>query len=296
VAEVGLGGRLDATNALNSMLSLITRIALDHVDVLGGDHASIAAEKAGIIRDGGLVVCGADGVALDVIRGAAAARKARFIATQEESSVEDVRVGPNGSSFDFEYAGSRLPAIAISMLGRHQVENARNALVAVYELAGLGLVGLSERPLRRALADASVPGRLQIIDRRPTVVADVAHNPDGASALAAAVAEVFDYDRLIVVLGIMGDKDAGGFLSALADATDLLVLMRPDTPRAADPTDLAVLADELGIPNRVVPTAGAALPAALSEAREADLVLITGSHYTVGDVMVSLGAGRPAQA
>jgi len=296
VAEVGLGGRLDATNALDSMLSVITGIALDHTEVLGPDLASIAGEKAGIVRDGGTVVCGAEGVALEVIRGVAAARGARFVATLEESVVGNVRVGATGSSFDFEYAGARHDALAISMLGRHQVANARNALVALHELDRLGVLRLSEDALRRALLEANVRGRLQVIRRRPTVVADVAHNPDGARALAAALAEVFTYDRLIVVLGVMADKDEGGILSALAGAADLLVLMRPDTPRAADPVQLAAAADELGIPNRVVPEAGAAFRSALSEAGEADLVLVTGSHYTVGDVMVSLGEAAPAPA
>jgi dihydrofolate synthase/folylpolyglutamate synthase len=296
VAEVGLGGRLDATNALDSALSVITRIALDHTDVLGNDHASIAAEKAGIIRDGGVVVCGAEGVALDVIRGVAAARKARFIDTGAESGLSNARIGANGSSFDFEYGGRRYESLELSMLGRHQVANARNALVAVHELAGLGVVTLSEHAVRCGLVEAGVPGRLQIIDRRPTIVADVAHNPDGAAVLAAALAEVFDFDRLIVVLGIMADKDARGFLAAIADMTDSLILMRPATPRAAAPEDVAVFASEFGIPNRVVPSAGAAIQSALAEAGEADLVLITGSHYTVGDVMVSLGVGRPAEA
>lgn len=296
VAEVGLGGRLDATNALDSVLSVITRIALDHTDVLGNDHASIAAEKAGIIRDGGVVVCGVEGVALDVIRGVAAARKARFIDTGAESSVENTRVGANGSSFDFEYCGRRYESLELSMLGRHQIANARNALVAVHEFAGLGAVELSEHAVRRGLVDAGVPGRLQIIDRRPTVVADVAHNPDAAAVLAAAVADVFDFDRLIVVLGIMADKDVRGFLAAIADMTDSLILMRPSTPRAAAPEDVAAVAAEFGIPTRVIPSAGAAIQSALAEAGEADLVLITGSHYTVGDVMVSLGVGRLAEA
>lgn len=297
VAEVGLGGRLDATNALDSALSVITRIALDHTDVLGSDHASIAAEKAGIIRPGGVVVCGAEGVALDVIRGVAAARKARFIDTGLESSVSNTRVGANGSTFDFEYCGRRYESLELSMLGRHQIANARNALVAVHELAGpVGAVALSERAMRRGLVEASVPGRLQIIDRRPTLVADVAHNPDGAAVLAAAIEEVFDFDRLIVVLGIMADKDARGFLAAVADVTDSLVLMRPSTPRAAAPEDVAAVASEFGIRNRVVPSAGAAIQSALAEAGEADLVLVTGSHYTVGDVMVSLGVGRLAEA
>lgn len=296
VAEVGLGGRLDATNALDSALSVITRIALDHTDVLGGSLASIAAEKAGIVRDGGVVVCGAEGDALDVIRGAAAARRARLVDIAAASRLGEARVGANGSVFDVECLGTRYESLRVSMLGRHQIANARAALVALHELAGLGAFRLSEAALRRGLSEAGVLGRLQILERRPTVVADVAHNPDAAAALAAAVDEVFDFDRLIVVLGIMADKDARGFLGALADITDSLVAMRPSTPRAAAPEDVAAAAGELGIPARVVPSAGAALRSALDEAREGDLVLVTGSHYTVGDVLTSLGVGRPAEA
>jgi dihydrofolate synthase/folylpolyglutamate synthase len=296
VAEVGLGGRLDATTALDSVMSVITRIAIDHSEILGTDTAMIAAEKAGIIREGGLVVCGAVGDALDVIRGAAAARRARVVSVAEESAVSGVTVSANGNSFDFEYSAVRLEGVRTSMLGRHQVENARNALTSVAELNRAELVGVSEAAIRAGLAEACCIGRLQIIDRRPTVVADVAHNPDGAAAMMAALPEVFDYERLIAVLGIMGDKDVRGFLAAVADGVDLLVLMRPETERAADPAEVAVLARELGIRCEVVPTGGAAVARALAEATDRDLVLITGSHYTVGDVMTSLGVGQTLDA
>ncbi len=296
VAEAGLGGRLDATNALSSALSVITRIAVDHSEILGSDPASIAAEKAGIIREAGTVVAGADGVALDVMRGVAAAKKARFVSVIESSSVRRVAVGPGGSSFDLEYGASVFQQLSISMLGRHQVSNARNAVVALVELSRLGHVDLDETALRRGLSEASSVGRMQIIDRRPTVVADVAHNPDGARALVASVREVFDYGRLIVVLGIMGDKDVAGFIAEFADAADLMVMTRPDGSRAAVPEVLSEIATEHGIAHRVVPSPGAAVDAALSEALDGDLVLITGSHYTVGDVMASLGVGQALEA
>ena len=292
VAEVGLGGRLDATSALDAALSVITRIAVDHSEILGSDTAMIAAEKAGIIREGGLVVCGATGDALDVVRGAAAAKRARVVSVAEESAVDAVTVSANGSVFDFEYKGLGIDGLTVSMLGRHQIENARNALVSVVELNRAEVVAVSEPAIRAGLAEACCIGRLQIIDRRPTVVADVAHNPDGAVAVMAALSDVFEYERLVAVLGIMVDKDIPGFLAAIADGVDHLILTRPETPRAADPGEVATLARELGIRCTVVPTAGAAVAHALADATEADLVLITGSHYTVGDVMRSLGVGR----
>ncbi len=292
VAEVGLGGRLDATNALDSVLSVITRVAVDHAEVLGSDVAEIAAEKAGIIREDGVVVCGSDGVALEVIRGAAAAKKARFVPVTADAKVSNLSITSTGSTFDLAYRMDAYERLSISMLGRHQAENAVTALVSMHELERLALIEIDDAAIRRGLSEACCIGRMQIIDRRPTVVADVAHNPDGARALVAAIDEVFDYERLIVVLGIMGDKDARGFIAEFAEHTDVAIMTRPASDRAADPEELSAIAADLGLANRVVPSAGAAIESALSEAGEADLVLVTGSHYTVGDVMTSLGVGQ----
>jgi dihydrofolate synthase/folylpolyglutamate synthase len=137
---------------------------------------------------------------------------------------------------------------------------------------------------------------MQIVERRPTIVADVAHNPDGAAALTAALPEIFDYDRLIAVVGIMGDKDLNGILAAFHDRADLVILTRPATERSAELDVLSRVAEELELPHRAVPTPGAAIESALSSAGERDLVLITGSHYTVGDVLTSLGVGHTLDA
>jgi dihydrofolate synthase/folylpolyglutamate synthase len=292
VAEVGLGGRLDATNALDSLLSVITRIAIDHSEVLGSDMAAIASEKAGIIRESGTVVSGATGDAQDVILGVAAARRADFVHVADEAVIDGVTISSNGSTFDLTYGDTSYDNLAVSMLGRHQVDNARVAVVALHELNRLGVFSLRERDLRRGLSEACCMGRMQVIDQRPTIVADVAHNPDGAEALLSSLPDVFDYERLIAVVGIMGDKDVRGFLSAFHDRADLVILTRPASERAADAEALSVVADELGLTHRAVPSAGAALESALSEAGEGDLVLITGSHYTVGDILTSLGVGQ----
>ena len=292
VAEVGLGGRLDATNALDSMLSVITRIAIDHSEVLGSDIAAIASEKAGIIRDAGAVVSGAEGDAVDVIRGVAAARRAKFVSVNDEAPIDSVAISSNGSTFDLEYGEKSYGSLSVSMLGRHQVDNARVAVVALHELDELGVFSLREDAMRRGLSEACCMGRMQVIDQRPTIVADVAHNPDGAEALLSSLPDVFDYDRLIAVVGIMGDKDVRGFLSAFHDRADLVVLTRPASERAADAGALSDIAEELELKHRVVPSAGAELESALSEAGEGDLVLVTGSHYTVGDILTSLGVGQ----
>ncbi len=295
VAEVGLGGRLDATNALDSMLSVITGIALDHVEVLGNDVRRIAAEKAGIIRPDGVVVCGATGDALEIIRGVASALEARFVATREASELTRASIVSTGSIFNFEYGEYAYRNLSTSMLGRHQISNAVNAIVAVHELSRGGLFTLTEPALRSGLSEAMSIGRLQILDRRPTVVADVAHNTEAAYTLAAALGEVFEYDRLIVVLGLMADKDAAGFIGSLADVIDQLILTEPGTARAARAADLAIVAAEYNIEAIAVPSPGAAIARAVSDAAEGDLVLITGSHYTVGDIMKSLGFGEASE-
>jgi dihydrofolate synthase/folylpolyglutamate synthase len=292
VAEVGLGGRLDATNVFDSVLSVITGISVDHAEILGSDIAAIASEKAGIIRDSGVVVTGAADDALGVIRGVAAARRARLVSVLDEARVESVDISSNGSSFDLEYDGTWYEALIVAMLGRHQVQNARTAVVAIHELDELGVLSLDETALRRGLSEACCMGRMQVIDQRPTLVADVAHNPAGAEAILTTLPEVFDYDRMIAVVGIMGDKDLSGFLAAFSDRADLVILTRPATERSADVATLDAVATELSLPHRVVPTAGAALENALSEAHEGDLVLVTGSHYTVGDILTSLGVGQ----
>ena len=296
VAEVGLGGRLDATNAFDSVLSVITRIAVDHAGILGAEPAAIAAEKGGIIREAGVVVCGASGQPADVIRGVAAARKARFIDVQDVLCVERISVTPAGSTFDATYRGRTLEGVGLSTLGRHQVANAATAIVAIHELGRQGIIRVSERGLLSGLIEARSLGRMQIIDRRPTVVADVAHNPDAAAALAKSLPEVFPFDRLFVVLGIMADKDIRGFMAPFRGLADFMVLTRAATDRAAAPDTLAAIADGLEIAHAVVPTPSAAIEKALSRAREGDLVLITGSHYTVGDVMASMGIGQTLEA
>jgi dihydrofolate synthase/folylpolyglutamate synthase len=291
VVEVGMGGAMDATSALDSALSVITSVAVDHTHVLGASVTEIAGKKAGIIRTGGVVVSGATGDALGVIRDAAATRGARFISVAEETEIDRVSVISTGSIFDLAYDATVYNGLSISLLGRHQVANAACAAVVAHELSREGMLDLSEMSLRRGLGESGCVGRMQILDRRPTVVADVAHNPDAANVLVAAVREVFEYDSVVVVLGVMADKDLEGIVSAISDVADFVILTRPSSVRAADPAELAKIAQNHRLEHEIVESPGAAVARALSLAHEADLVLITGSHYTVGDVMISLGIG-----
>ncbi len=291
VVEVGMGGAMDATSALDSILSVITSVAMDHAEILGPTVDEIAGKKAGIIKTSGVVVSGAEGDALGVIRDTAATRGARFISVSEEAEIDRLSVISTGSIFDLTYDGAVYKGLSISFLGRHQVANAICATLVLHELAREGVLDLSEASLRRGLAEAGSIGRMQILDRRPTILVDVAHNPDAIGVLAKAVREVFEYGSVIVVLGVMADKDLEGIMSAISDVAGLVILTRPSSVRAADPAELAKIAEKHRLEYEIVDSPGAAVARALSLAREADLVLITGSHYTVGDAMISLGIG-----
>ena len=264
---------------------------MDHTDILGNTVTEIASKKAGIIRTDGVVVSGAIGSALGVVRDVAATRGARSVSVAEDAKIDRVSIISTGSIFDLSYDEAVYEGLFISLLGRHQVANAACAAVVAHELSREGMLDLSEPSLRRGFAEAGCVGRMQILDRRPTVVADVAHNPDAARALVAAVREVFEYDSVIVVLGVMADKDLEGIMGAISEVAGLVILTRPSSVRAADPAELAKIAEKHRLEYEIVDSPGAAVARALSLAREADLVLITGSHYTVGDAMISLGIG-----
>ncbi len=291
VVEVGMGGAMDATSALDSVLSVITGVAVDHSEILGTTVDEIARKKAGIVRTDGVVVTGAVGSALGVVRDVAATRGARFVSASEEAIVDRVSVISTGSIFDLTYDGAVHKGLSISFLGRHQVANAVCAALVAHELSRDGVIDLSEASLRRGLSEAGSIGRMQILDRRPTILADVAHNPDAANVLAQAVREVFEYGSVIAVLGVMADKDLDGIMSAISDVADVVILTRPSSVRAADPEELARIARSHRLEHEIIESPGAALARAVSMAGEADLVLITGSHYTVGDIMISLGIG-----
>jgi len=302
VLEVGLGGRLDATNVVEPLISVITPISLDHVQILGNTIAEIAREKAGIIKEGGLVVA-ADQTAeaLDVIRGVAAARSARLLVASlhlvdggEELTVaplegrarahprrERTRVvlrGPSGRAYRVE----------LPLLGAHQLSNAATAIAVVEELGRKGFP-VDEGAVERGLAQVRWPGRLEILSREPLVVADGAHNVDSAGKLAAALRESFAYRRLILVLATSADKDVRGIAAALCPAASAVIATRSRHPRAADPARLMEAAREFSPHVEVAPDLQSALALAMALADPADLICVTGSLFIVADAREHFG-------
>ena len=280
VIEVGLGGRLDATNVVRPRVAAITNIALEHQEYLGRTPAEIAREKAGIIKAGVPVVIGAQGEALTVIRETAARLGAPLTVVSESYHWVIRESGLARQIFDLRGPRGRHEGLSIPLAGRHQVENAVLALAVAETLVEHG-ISLDEEAIRRGLAEVKWPGRLQVVQERPRIVLDGAHNPAGAEVLAAFLAERrAEFHRLVLVFGVLKDKDWRAMLAEVGPLADDIILTQPPTARAADPTDLLPVAREFARVT-IASDLTEALRLARASAREEDTILVTGSLYTV---------------
>ncbi len=288
VVETGMGGRLDSTNVITPLVSVITNIELEHAEFLGNTTELIAAEKAGIIKTRVPVVTGAvQPEVVRVIAREAAARQAPLYRLNEDFGPGLV-TAESGQRFDYRGLTTGYRGLMISMLGRYQVDNACLALAAVECLRGAGIAA-GETALRTGLEQTRWEGRLERVARKPDIYLDGAHNPASARMLAGAVKEMKRaYRRLVLVLGILGDKDYRGIIAELVPPADHVIVTRPEYSRAMAP---AALAEEVRAVHGSVETAetvGSAISRALAVAASDDLILITGSLYVVGDARAVL--------
>jgi dihydrofolate synthase/folylpolyglutamate synthase len=291
VLEVGLGGRLDATNAVRPELSVITSVALDHTAVLGATLEEIAFEKAGVMRPGVPLISGVtEPRPAGVIARRAAEVGAGLTVYGKDFWGEDARLAWEGTSFTWRHPGAASDGVRVAsgLVGRHQVANLTLALEAGCRLG----VGLEEA--LDAVRHARWPGRLEsfwLQGRR--VVLDGAHNPAAARALAAAIAELTG-EAAVLVFGASADKDVAGVVTALAPvARRTVVTHAVHSPRAMAPLDLAAL-----LPGATVADdPGAALEAALGLSRPGETVVVAGSLFLVGEARDRLtgdaGEDRP---
>lgn len=280
IIEVGMGGRLDATNLASPKVSIITNISMEHQQYLGNDLKSIAAEKGGIIKAGGVCIT--------------AAKNRKVIDTLEKICCQrgavlyrvggDIRIRRSGSGF-FSYYGinKRYDGLTLALTGRHQIENAALALAAVDLLTAKDL-SIDDSSVVEGLRDVRWEGRLELVSRDPLIVLDGAHNPAGISSLCNALVEDFSCRRLIVVFGALRDKDYAGMLKRLLPLADTLILTRPKEERAALSEDLLSVAALHHRHIEVVGDPGEALARARFLAGAGDLVCVTGSLYLVGEI------------
>jgi dihydrofolate synthase/folylpolyglutamate synthase len=291
VFEVGMGGRWDATNLVRGEVAVLTTVGLDHPE-LGSTVAEVAAEKAGIVKDGAVVVAGAqEQVALDVIRAAATEHEAQLVVAGRDFAVLDRRVAVGGQELDLRGVTGEVDQVFLPLHGAHQAANAACALAAVEGFLGFG-GGLDPEVVRRGFAAVRAPGRLEvvpIVDDRPVVVLDGAHNPGGARALAAALTAEFAFAHRIVVLGVLGDKDVEAIAAAIAPVADHVVATEPPSSRAAPADRVAKAVRDAGASVEVAEDVPEALELATGLARPGDGVVVTGSLYTVGAARDALG-------
>lgn len=310
VIEVGLGGRWDATNVVNGQVAVITPIGMDHVEYLGPDLPSIAAEKAGIIKKAPEKLITTDTVAI------LAQQKPEVMEVLLRKTVEaDAAVAREGSEFQvilrqvavggqqltLQGLGGVYEDIFLPLHGEHQARNASIALAAVEAFFGAGKDRqLDVEAVREAFASVTTPGRLERVRAAPTVFLDAAHNPDGAKALADALMSEFDFRRLIGIVAVMADKDASGILDALEPVFDEIVVTTNGSPRAMDPDGFAVLALPRFGEDRLIVSPNLADAVEIAVARAEDTtepgeqvsgagIIITGSVVTAGNARTLFG-------
>ncbi len=304
VVEVGLGGRLDATNVTHPLVSVITSISYDHMSILGNTLAKIATEKAGIIKTDGIVVTSAQSPeALLAIAEIARQRNARLIRVGSvalDPAAHEVVAGnlpplsyryqmiaqhERGQLFSIQTPSGVYVDLETPLVGVHQLENA-TAAVATLEILREKGISWSESALRKGMSSVNWPARMQIVGHEPTIVVDGAHNADSMQKMLSTLHTVFDAHRIICVLGVNKDKDISHIVQELLDV-DVVVLTHANNPRAMKPDGLQALFAEYApqVPVYLAETCNQALDLAMDLADHQDLIVATGSLYLAGEAL-----------
>jgi dihydrofolate synthase/folylpolyglutamate synthase len=283
VIEVGLGGRLDATNVVRPMVSVITALYLEHTYVLGNTLAEIAAEKAGIIKPGvPVVLAPQQDAALEVVSRLARKCFSPLILIGRDWRFSRGDISLDGQTFTvFKDGTGQQTGLRISLLGPHQVENAVVAYGALQVACKAGLK-INETAIHQGFAKAQWPARFEVVQRQPPVIIDSAHTPGAIVKLQATLDEFYPDSFVRLVIGVSEDKDVAGMLEALKPRLSKIYCTQSPHPRALDADELAQMADVFKNPVQVIDDVGDALQTAVHEAAAGDLVLLTGSIFTAG--------------
>jgi dihydrofolate synthase/folylpolyglutamate synthase len=292
IIETGLGGRLDATNVVHPRVSVITNVGLEHTEILGDTVEKIAREKAGIIKRGVPCVTGIRSKnALDVVR-----RKARSIraplTTMQGTTLTIRRSSLRGLMVDVATTNARYRNLALSLAGRHQAMNLALAVRVLDAVRDQGEFVIAERDIRAGLSDvqtkAGLRARLSTICQNPTILADVAHNPEGVETLVGSLQEL-GVRNVLLVFGVVQDKDYEKMVRWLKPIVHSVVLTTPRTERARSITDLTLEFSRQGIDvAKTEPIVADAIDTALALNKNRRTILITGSHYVVGEALSHL--------
>ncbi len=279
ILETGMGGRLDATNIVTPLVSVITNISRDHQDHLGRGLLAIAGEKAGVIKKGApLVTYATQDSVLDLLR-----QHCRDLgAPLYQGGVDYKAQGRGGGRFTYHGIKKELYGLTLSLAGPHQYRNAAVALAVLELLESRGLT-ITESTLREGLANTRWPGRLERVSQDPRILLDGAHNPAAALALAQALKKTRGNGRLLLVMGIMADKEVDTILARLLPLAQAVIFTRPQYFRSAATEDLARRARPYQLEVLQVPRVNEAIKRAQTLAGPDDRIVITGSLFTVGE-------------
>ena len=302
VLEVGMGGRLDATNVVEPTVSVITDVSLDHQKYLGNTVGEIAREKAGIIRPGGIVVTlpqqpeandviGNTIVDLDAVGVSAAVYVPPVSPASAEYEVASADSKLARSRYRLAVMGKEI-LVESPLLGRHQLRNVALAIAAAEELNRKGWGGISAESIERGVRDTEWPGRFQIIAAQkgwPEMVFDVAHNPAGAWALRSALSARYQDRPLIFVFGAMRDKAISEMAEILFPLARAVIATQPSNPRSASPEEISEAGRRTGTEIAAVAEVRVAMERARDRVRDQEVMVVTGSIYLVGEAMQALG-------
>jgi dihydrofolate synthase/folylpolyglutamate synthase len=280
VLEVGLGGRLDATNVCKPLVSVITNIAFDHTDYLGNTLNSIAREKAGIIKQKGICITAAkQKKVVDVLRDVCQRRRAKFYCLGRDIKIKKQKDG----FFTYQGFNRNLKNLKIPLQGDHQLSNAALALAAI-ELCEKKGFSIADTAIYAGLKNTHWEARLEVLQNQPLFLLDGAHNPAGISVLCRTLKKDFSYRRLILIFGSLADKDYRRMLQKIIPLTSIIILTQLKTKRAVSVNDIMETVKKMGYPAIVTENVKQAIERAQAMANKQDLICATGSFYLAGEI------------
>ncbi len=287
VIEVGLGGRLDATNVILPKTSIITSLSYDHMAVLGDTLVKIAGEKAGIIKPGvPVVIAPQKHEAMAVLLRIANERKAQYTLVGRDVTFEPLAHSLDGQSMRVTVSGTTL-TLSIPLLGSHQVQNAAVAAAALWNLRGQG-IDIPDVSIQKGFAAVKWPARFEVVRREIPVIFDSAHNQDSFARLSQALDDYFPGRPVYLIFGASEDKNIPGMFAEIQPKVRRMFITKANHPRALDPQKISELAEQAAIPAELMPSIDAALDRALAMSKkDGSIVLSAGSMFVTAEVMAA---------
>jgi dihydrofolate synthase/folylpolyglutamate synthase len=285
VFEVGLGGRLDATNILEPLVSAITPVSYEHTDKLGHTLTEIALEKAGIIKDNSIcIIAPQEDEAMNAILKICKEKNAKSIIVGKDIKFKELRFDEIKESFKVSGLSGEYPRLELLLLGEHQIVNAATA-IGIIEALRFKDISIGKDAVEKGVRGATWPGRLEVVGKNPYIILDGAQNRASAKALARAITRIFTYKKLILVLGVSSDKDIGGILEEILPIANKVVLTKSKVLERAENPEM--IKEHINPNDRnvyVTQDTQEALEKAKSFAKSDDLILVTGSLFIVGEI------------